>query len=93
MYDVLTMIRCMDEGLAIMPAPIFLVTENPRATSGNGDDHLLDVSTVQFHLSRIDINAAEQRVNFLRATFAGTEETMEGGLAILESTLCKFFNE
>lgn len=34
----------MDNGLAIMPAPIFLVTEDPKATAGFGaDDHLLDV--------------------------------------------------
>jgi hypothetical protein len=35
----------MDAGLAIMPAPIFLVTDDPRATAGTGDDHLLDAST------------------------------------------------
>lgn len=34
----------MDNGLAIMPAPIFLVTDDPRATAGlEGDGHLLDV--------------------------------------------------
>ena len=34
----------MDNGLAIMPAPIFLVTEDPKAAAGLGsDDHLLDV--------------------------------------------------
>ena len=36
--------KCMDNGLAVMPAPIFLVTDDPKATSGpRGDDHLLDV--------------------------------------------------
>lgn len=36
--------KCMDNGLAIMPAPIFLVTEDPKAGAGlGGDDHLLDV--------------------------------------------------
>ena len=34
----------MDNGLAIMPAPIFLVTEDPKAAAGSGGDgHLLDV--------------------------------------------------
>ena len=34
----------MDNGLAIMPAPIFLVTEDPKAAAGlGGDGHLLDV--------------------------------------------------
>lgn len=34
----------MDNGLAIMPAPIFLVTDDPKATAGSGgNDHLLDV--------------------------------------------------
>ena len=34
----------MDNGLAIMPAPIFLVTDDPRVTAGlGGGDHLLDV--------------------------------------------------
>ena len=34
----------MDNGLAIMPAPIFLVTEDPKAAAGSGaDGHLLDV--------------------------------------------------
>lgn len=37
-------VKCMDNGLAIMPAPIFLVTEDPKAAAGLGsDDHLLDV--------------------------------------------------
>ena len=37
----------MDNGLAIMPAPIFLVTEDPKVTAGlGGDDHLLDVRDV-----------------------------------------------
>jgi hypothetical protein len=38
--------RCMDAGLAIMPAPIFLVTDDPRATNTTGGDesHILDVS-------------------------------------------------
>ncbi|KAF9792106.1 pyridoxal phosphate-dependent transferase [Thelephora terrestris] len=69
-------VKCMDNGLAIMPAPIFLVTDDPRATAGlEGDGHLLD------------------RVNYLRATFAGTEQTMINGLAILGETLAQFFNE
>ena len=34
----------MDNGLAIMPAPIFLVTEDPKVAAGlGGDDHLFDV--------------------------------------------------
>ena len=37
-------VKCMDNGLAIMPAPIFLVTDDPKVTAGlGGDDHLLDV--------------------------------------------------
>ena len=37
-------VKCMDNGLAVMPAPIFLVTEDPKVTAGlGGDDHLLDV--------------------------------------------------
>lgn len=37
-------VKCMDNGLAIMPAPIFLVTDDPKVTTGRaGDDHLLDV--------------------------------------------------
>jgi len=68
--------KCMDNGLAVMPAPIFLVTEDPKVTAGlGGDDHLLD------------------RVNYLRATFAGTEQTMTSGLAILSETLVQFFDE
>jgi len=66
-------VKCMDAGLAIMPAPIFLVTDDPKATIADGGDHLLD------------------RVNYLRATFAGTEDIMEKGLDILESTLHQFF--
>jgi len=59
-----------------LPAPIFLVTEDPKAAAGSGGDgHLLD------------------RVNYLRATFAGTEQTMTSGLAILSETLHQFFNE
>lgn len=37
-------VKCMDNGLAIMPAPIFLITDDPKVTAGlGGDDHLLDV--------------------------------------------------
>jgi len=37
----------MDNGLAIMPAPIFLVTEDPKAAAGSGGDgHLLDVRCI-----------------------------------------------
>ena len=47
-------VKCMDNGLAIMPAPIFLVTEDPKATAGpGGDDNLLDVRYLPFnHTSR-----------------------------------------
>lgn len=34
-----------------------------------------------------------QRLNFLRATFAGPEETMEAGLQILAKVLKEFFAE
>jgi hypothetical protein len=34
-----------------------------------------------------------QRVNYLRTTFAGTEQTMTSRLAILGKTLIQFFNE
>jgi hypothetical protein len=83
----------MDNGLAIMPAPIFLVTDDPRATAGPGrNDHLLDVRCLRLSFGFFPLTSA-QRVNYLRATFAGTEQTMTGGLAILAETLVQFFNE
>jgi len=85
----------MDNGLAVMPAPIFLVTEDPKAAAGlGGDDHLLDVCHLfsALHLSFPPLTPT-QRVNYLRATFAGTEQTMTSGLAILGETLVQFFNE
>jgi len=86
----------MDNGLAIMPAPIFLVTEDPKAAAGSGaDDHLLDVRllfpAIQPPFSLL--TSLLQRVNYLRATFAGTEQTMTSGLAILGETLVQFFEE
>lgn len=86
-------VKCMDNGLAIMPAPIFLVTDDPKATAGlGGDDHLLDVCHLRLKFTFLPLTSI-QRVNFLRATFAGTEETMAGGLTILGETLIQFFNE
>ena len=78
-----------------MPAPIFLVTEDPKAASSlGGDGHLLDVRlhfpAIRFPFSPL---TSAQRVNYLRATFAGTEQTMTSGLAILGETLLQFFDE
>ena len=42
----------MDNGLAVMPAPIFLVTEDPKAAAGlSEDDHLLDVRDLSLPIS------------------------------------------
>ena len=84
----------MDNGLAVMPAPIFLVTEDPKATAGlSGDDHLLDVRHIAHPSLAFPLLTPVQRVNYLRATFAGTEQTMTSGLAILSETLVQFFKE
>jgi hypothetical protein len=73
-----------------MRAPIFLLNDDPKATADHRGDHLLDVSLTDVQSIRTDF---QQRVNYLRATFAGTHDTMSKGLAILETTLCDFFAE
>ncbi|KAH8106895.1 L-tyrosine:2-oxoglutarate aminotransferase [Cristinia sonorae] len=64
--------RCLDDGLVVMPASIF-VTPSDAKVSGSNDEPI------------------EDRLNFMRATFAGPEETMEPALRILANVLKNFF--
>jgi len=68
--------RCLDAGLVVMPASIFVAPPAP------GAEALLDQE-----------DPIQDRVNFLRATFAGDEATMQPALSILGQVLKDFFVE
>ncbi|PSS31065.1 hypothetical protein PHLCEN_2v2397 [Hermanssonia centrifuga] len=68
--------RCLDSGLVVMPASIFVAPTSPQVSK------ILDPE-----------DPIQDRVNFLRTTFAGDESSMQPGLKILGEVLKEFFQE
>ena len=85
--------RCLDNGLVVMPASVFALEGGPEYDGM--EDPIEDVSVssrLRLWAIRLTNRASVcQRVNYLRATFAGTEEAMEEGLTILGQVLREFF--
>ncbi|KAI0705929.1 pyridoxal phosphate-dependent transferase [Cytidiella melzeri] len=75
--------RCLDAGLVVMPASIFVAPMSESTTK-------LVESDVPIHDSLTNVS---QRVNFLRTTFAGEEALMQPGLVILGQVLTEFFQK
>jgi aromatic amino acid aminotransferase I / 2-aminoadipate transaminase len=88
--------RCLDAGLVVMPASIFVppvTSEAPKLLAN--DDSIQNVSDcIDVKLRDLsNVCFGSKRVNFLRTTFAGEESQMQPALKILGQVLRDFFNE
>jgi aromatic amino acid aminotransferase I len=86
--------RLVDAGVVLMPASLFMIEEDlqsigasDRIPTGNVRPHHLPFAIP----GRLFLMIPNQRLNFLRATFCGTEETIETGLTRFGRVLRDFF--
>lgn len=81
--------KLIDCGLVMMPASTFAIVD--RSGRVSTDSHIADVCLPAFASVVFEANDRRQRVNYFRATFVGTDETIENGLTIFGRCLDEFF--
>jgi len=81
--------KLLDCGLVMMPASTFAIVD--RSGRVQSDTHIADVRLLLLYGLHSRADDGRQRVNYFRATFVGTDDTIKNGLTIFGRGLQEFF--